>query len=165
MRWGSKFGRVPFLKDYASYVGDEMISDPSDFSRSLILSIDILPVPTDEAVKEVQSQILGIETDITRWQQRQNSKNTFTANVPYELEQLRNETREFLDDLTVRDQRMMFAVVRTGACGRYAGSGWTPTPRKPPAFHWPGTLMPVCGAAVSAGGWIEYGACPMVCAG
>ena len=108
---GSKFGRVLFLKDYASYVGDEMISDLSDFSRSLILSIDILPVPTDEAVKEVQSQILGIETDITRWQQRQNSKNNFTANVPYELEQLRNETREFLDDLTVRDQRMMFAVV------------------------------------------------------
>lgn len=94
-----------------STVGDEMISDLSDFSRSLILSIDILPVPTDEAVKEVQSQILGIETDITRWQQRQNSKNNFTANVPYELEQLRNETREFLDDLTVRDQRMMFAVV------------------------------------------------------
>ena len=107
---GSKFGRVLFLKDYASYVGDEMISDLSDFSRSLMLSIDILPVPTDEAVKEVQSQILGIETDITRWQQRQNSKNNFTANVPYELEQLRNETKEFLDDLTVRDQRMMFAA-------------------------------------------------------
>lgn len=54
-----------------------MISDLSDFSRSLILSIDILPVPTDEAVKEVQSQILGIETDITRWQQRQNQQEQF----------------------------------------------------------------------------------------
>lgn len=54
---------------------------------------------------------MGIETDITRWQQRQNAKNNFTATVPYELEQLRMETKEFLDDLTTRDQRMMFAVV------------------------------------------------------
>jgi len=108
---GSKFGRVLFLKDYASYIKDEMISNLSDFSRNLMLSIDILPIPTEEAVKEIQSQILGVESDIARWQQRQNSRNHFTATVPYELEQLRTETKEFLDDLTVRDQRMMFAVV------------------------------------------------------
>lgn len=108
---GDKVGRVLFLKDYASYIKDEMISDLSDFSRNLMLSIDILPIPTDEAVREIQSRILGIETDITRWQQRQNDKNNFTATVPYELEQLRGETKEFLSDLTERDQRMMFAVV------------------------------------------------------
>lgn len=108
---GGKFGRVLFLSEFASYISDQMISDLSDFARSLVLSIDILPVPTDEAVKEVQQRILGVESDITRWQQRQNAKNNFTATVPYELEQLRAEAKEFLDDLTVRDQRMMFAVV------------------------------------------------------
>ena len=108
---GDKVGRVLFLKDYASYIKDEMIADLSDFPRNLILSIDILPIPTDEAVREVQSRILGIETDITRWQQRQNDKNNFTASIPYELEQLRGETKEFLSDLTERDQRMIFAVV------------------------------------------------------
>ena len=108
---GDKVGRVLFLKDYASYIEDDMISDLSDFPRSLMLSIDILPIPTDEAVREIQSRILGVETDITRWQQRQNDKNNFTATVPYELEQLRAETKEFLSDLTERDQRMIFAVV------------------------------------------------------
>ena len=108
---GDKFGRVLFLKDFGSYLRDDMIADLSAISRSLVLSIDILPIPTDEAVREVQSRILGIETDITRWQQRQNDKNNFSASVPYELEQLRAEAKEYLDDLTVRDQRMMFAVV------------------------------------------------------
>ena len=108
---GDKVGRVLFLKDYASYIKDEMIADLSDFPRNLMLSIDILPIPTDDAVREVQSRILGIETDITRWQQRQNDKNNFTASIPYELEQLRGETKEFLSDLTERDQRMIFAVV------------------------------------------------------
>ena len=76
-----------------------------------MLSIDILPIPTDEAVKEVQSRILGVESDITRWQQKQNSSNNFTAAVPYELDQLRAENKEFLDDLSTRDQRMIFANV------------------------------------------------------
>lgn len=60
-----------------------------------MLSIDILPIPTDEAIREVQSRILGIEADIARWQQRQNSRNNFTASVPYELEQLRRKRRSF----------------------------------------------------------------------
>ena len=34
--------------------------------------------------------------------------------MPYELEQLRGETKEFLADLTERDQRMIFAVVTLG---------------------------------------------------
>ena len=52
-------GRVLFLKDFASYIKDSMIADLSDFSRNLMLSIDILPIPTDEAVKEIQGRILG----------------------------------------------------------------------------------------------------------
>ena len=106
-----KVGRVLFLRDYASYLKDELISKLSDFSRSLMLSIDILPIPTEEAVKEMQSRILGIESDITRWQQKQNSSNNFMAAIPYDLEQLRSESKEFLDALSTRDQRMMFANV------------------------------------------------------
>ncbi len=108
---GGKVGRVLFLKDLASFLKDDMIAELSDFSRNLMLSIDILPIPTDEAVKEIQGRILAVETDVTRWQQKQNSNNNFSAVVPYELEQMRNESKEFLDDLTARDQRMMFAVV------------------------------------------------------
>ena len=37
--------------------------------------------------------------------------NNFSANIPYELDQMRKEIKEFLDDLTTRDQRMMFVTV------------------------------------------------------
>ena len=108
---GGKVGRVLFMRDYSSYIKDDMITSLADFPRPLVLSIDLLPVPTDEAVRDVQSQIMGIESDITRWQQRQNARNNFTAVVPYELEQQRAETKEFLDDLSTRDQRMVYANV------------------------------------------------------
>ena len=62
-------------------------------------------------VREMQNRLLGVETNVTNWQRRQNNNNNFSAVVPYDLEQQRKETREMLDDLTTRDQRMMFAVV------------------------------------------------------
>lgn len=108
---GDKFGRVLFLKDFASFIKDSMVSEITDFSRNLMFSIDILPIPTDDAVKEVQKKILAVETDITRWQQKQNMNNNFSANIPYEMEQMRKELKEFLDDLTTRDQRMMSALI------------------------------------------------------
>ena len=108
---GEKYGRVLFLKDYASYIKDSMVSELTDLNRNMMLSIDIIPIPTDEAVREVENRLLGVETNITNWQRRQNQSNNFSAVVPYDMELQRKESKEFLDDLTTRDQRMMFAVI------------------------------------------------------
>lgn len=110
-RMGNKFGRVIFLREFASYIKDSMVSELCDLNRNMLLSIDIIPIPTDEAVREVESRLLGVETNITNWQRRQNQSNNFSAVVPYDMEQQRKESKEFLDDLTTRDQRMMFAVL------------------------------------------------------
>lgn len=108
---GNKFGRVLFLKDYASYIKDSMISELVDMYQNMMLSIDIIPIPTDEAVREIENRLLGVETNITNWQRRQNANNNFSAVIPYDMEQQRKESKEFLDDLTTRDQRMLFANV------------------------------------------------------
>lgn len=110
-RMGSKFGRVIFLREFASYIKDSMVSELCDLNRNMMLSLDIIPIPTDEAVREVENRLLGVETNITNWQRRQNQNNNFSAVVPYDMEQQRKESKEFLDDLTTRDQRMMFAVL------------------------------------------------------
>ena len=108
---GDKVGRVLFLRDFGAYGLDDMVAELSAVPRDLVLSIDLLPVPTAEAAKDIQSRILGVETDIARWQQRQNSRSNFTATIPYELELQRAETKEYLDDLTTRDQRMILVNV------------------------------------------------------
>ena len=111
LKLGEKYCRVLFLKDYASYIKDSMVTELTDFNRNMMLSIDVVPVPTDEAVREVENRLLGVDTNITNWQRRQNANNNFSAVVPYDMELQRKETKEFLDDLTTRDQRMMFAVI------------------------------------------------------
>ena len=108
---GGKYARVIYLKDYAAFISDQFVNKLTDQSRSMMLSIDIVPVATDEAVREVERKMLGVETNITNWQRRQNANNNFSAMVPYDMEQQRRETKEYMNDLTGRDQRMMLAVL------------------------------------------------------
>ncbi len=106
-----RFGRVLYLQDYASYIKDSFISELCDLDRSMMLSIDILPVPTDEAARQMQNTLLGVETNIANWQRKQNAANNWSATIPYDMELQRKETKEMLDDLTTRDQRMMLGLV------------------------------------------------------
>ena len=110
-RIGDRYGRVVFLREYAAYIKDSMVAELCELNRNMMLSVDVVPVPTDEAVREVENRLLGVETNITNWQRKQNQNNNFSAVIPYDLEQQRKESKEFLDDLTTRDQRMMFAVL------------------------------------------------------
>ena len=110
-RLGDRYGRVIFLREYAAYIKDSMVAELCELNRNMMLSVDVVPVPTDEAVREVENRLLGVETNITNWQRKQNQNNNFSAVIPYDLEQQRKESKEFLDDLTTRDQRMMFAVL------------------------------------------------------
>lgn len=45
------------------------------------------------------------------WQRKQNAANNWSATIPYDMELQRKETKEMLDDLTIRDQLMMFGLV------------------------------------------------------
>ena len=111
VKLGDKYARVLFMKDYAAYIKDSMVSELTELNRNLMLSIDVMPIPTDEAVREVENRLLGVETNITNWQRKQNQNNNFSAVVPYDMELQRKESKEFLDDLTTRDQRMMCATI------------------------------------------------------
>ena len=111
LKIGERFCRVLYLKDYASYIKDSLVTELTDMGKNMMLSIDIVPIPTDEAVREVENRLLGVETNITNWQRKQNANNNFSAVVPYDMELQRKEAKEFLDDLTTRDQRMMLGII------------------------------------------------------
>lgn len=40
---GTRFGRVLFLREYASYIKDNMIAELTDINRNLMMSIDVIP--------------------------------------------------------------------------------------------------------------------------
>lgn len=107
----NRYGRVLYLSNYANYIKDSFVSELCSLNKNMIYSMDLISVPTDEAVKEVERKLLGVETNITNWQRRQNANNNFSAVIPYDMEVQRKESKEYLNDLTARDQKMMFACI------------------------------------------------------
>lgn len=108
---GDQYARVLFCQTYPSFLLDRTVRELASLPANLVLSIDLIPVSTDEAVGEAEKKLLGAETNITNWQRKQNQNNNFSAVVPYDMEEQRNEMREMLSDLCTRDQRLLFAVV------------------------------------------------------
>lgn len=58
-RIGDRYGRVIFLREYAAYIKDSMVAELCELNRNMMLSVDVVPVPTDEAVREVETACLG----------------------------------------------------------------------------------------------------------
>ena len=108
---GDKYCRTFYMREFASFIKDSMVTEFMDLPKNMMLSIDMLPIPTDEAVKIINKLILGTETDKARFTRKQTNNGNFTADIPYDLEQRSKELHEFMDDLTSRDQRMLFATV------------------------------------------------------
>ena len=84
-----------FLREYAAYIKDSMVAELCELNRNMMLSVDIIPVPTDEAVREVENRLLGVETNITNWQRKQNQNNNFSAVIPYDLNSSEKKARNF----------------------------------------------------------------------
>ena len=110
LKIGERYARAFFLKDLAAFIKDDIVDELASLCRTMMLSIDISPVSTEEAFREIERRMLGVEKNIADWQRRQNKSNNFAAQIPYDLEQQRKETKEFMDDLSNRDQRMMLAT-------------------------------------------------------
>ena len=64
-RMGQRFGRCLFIKDVAAYLKDTLVAELTSLNQNMILSIDILPVPMAEAIREAENRLLGVSTNIT----------------------------------------------------------------------------------------------------
>lgn len=106
-----KYGRVLYLSNYPRFIKDSIVSELCNLNKNMMYSMDLISIPIDEAVKEIERKLLGVNTNITNWQRRQNANNNFSAVIPYDMEMQREECKEFLDDLTIRDQRMMLCNI------------------------------------------------------
>lgn len=110
-RMGDKYGRVIFLRDYASGISDRFISKLTSINKNLMLSIDVEPVPAHKASNQVEKVLLGINTEITNWKRKQSSNGNYGADVPYDMTSRKEKAEDLLHDINDRDQRMFLCVL------------------------------------------------------
>ena len=69
-KFDERYGRVLYLSNYSRFIKDSFISELCDLNKNLMYSMDIISIPTDEAVKEMENKLLGVNTNITNWQSK-----------------------------------------------------------------------------------------------
>ena len=108
---GDRYARVIFLKNYANYIKDSMITELTELNKNIMLSIDCMPMNVDTAIKKVQNIQMDVESLVNHWNEKQNRNNNFLSVLPTDLEHQRKETKEFLEDLQLRDQKMFYGII------------------------------------------------------
>ncbi len=108
---GDKYARVLYLRELPTFMNDQIISELTDFSFNMMLSIHIKPIDQGKALKIINNQIRGMETDKIKYQKRSTKSGYFDAFIPMELKYASEEAQELLDDLMNRNQKMFFVNV------------------------------------------------------
>lgn len=110
MKINDKYCRVVFLRNYGTFVSDDTIAELTSINRNLMLSVDFLPTPTDEATKEVDKVLLGIQTEKANYNRKQVQNQNYGA-TNYDLEQREAEILEVKNDVRNRDQRLYSTLI------------------------------------------------------
>ncbi len=108
---GAVYGRALVLHSYPTYLKDSIVNDLCELNSPLIWSMDIIPVPTDEAVREAENRAANVEQNIAKYYQKQYNNKNYSAEPTYDMRQQREQAQEYLTDLTERDQHLMYVVV------------------------------------------------------
>ncbi|MGN0005632.1 MAG: VirB4-like conjugal transfer ATPase, CD1110 family [Candidatus Gastranaerophilaceae bacterium] len=108
---GEKFGRTIYLKDYAAYISDKIVMDLTDMPKNMMYSMSLVPVATDVAIRMLETIKLGLEKNLTDWQNNQNKNNNFSAQPPAQIIDPIKDITELISDIKTRDQHIMFANV------------------------------------------------------
>lgn len=106
-----QYGRVFYIHEFPAFLNDTLLVQLSNIQNPMMVSMDIVPIPTVEAMKQLRNINTGIETNIAEYTRRQNKQNNFNASIPPDLEEARNNTREMIADISGQNQRLFFSQI------------------------------------------------------
>ena len=107
----NKVGRVLFLREYPTAIGDDFLKKLSDLARNMVISLDLQPLSKEAALKKTDRVHLAVETDITRFRSRQNKNQNYLAEVPLELSRREENVSRVLSALAGGEQKMFLCTL------------------------------------------------------
>ena len=110
-KFGKTYGRSIFLRNYASFIKDDIVTKICSISRPSCFSIDLVAIPTDESIQSANKIKMRVEGNKAKYLRKAAERGIYGATITYDMQQQLNEADEYLNDLTERDQRMFVANI------------------------------------------------------
>ena len=108
---GMKYVRVLAMTEYATWVFPETLMALADLDMEMILSVNFVPVPMDEAVKFHMRKLDSVEANSMQFQHRQLQRMHIAMPEPLHFQKERKGLTDNLNDITSRDQGMVLATI------------------------------------------------------
>lgn len=106
-----KFGRALYIWDYPNNLNVNTINKIVSETVNTYMSIDIIPVPQNVAIKFVENKYMGIEAAIIKQQETRNRNRNYSSDISYNKRLEKMEIEEELNDLYSGDQKVFLASV------------------------------------------------------
>ncbi|WP_304583826.1 VirB4-like conjugal transfer ATPase, CD1110 family [Acutalibacter muris] len=108
---GSRYVRVLAMTEYASWIHDDTVEELINLDTEMILSVNFLPVPTEEAVKYYTKKLDSLEANSMRFQQKQLQRMQVASPEPYNFRKDRDAITDSLNDIIQKDLGMVVSTV------------------------------------------------------
>lgn len=103
---GEKYARAIFVRDLPTFINDMFLSELTDFSLNMLLTINVRPIEPHIALKMVKRQITGMEANKIDYQKRSLRGGYLEAFIPYELRNSLEEAQTLLDEIVNKNQKL-----------------------------------------------------------
>lgn len=108
---GDKYARTLFLDNLPTFLSTEILTDLSDASCNLIVSVHFESLRQDKSIKLVRNQLVNINSNVVDAQKRATKGGYSVDLISPALLKAQNEANRLMQDLTKRNQKLFLASV------------------------------------------------------
>lgn len=104
--YNDKYARMVCLKQLPSSLTDEILKDICETSLPIVTTVNVSPVPPEEAIKLVKRQLTSMKQEQVDKQSKASKRGVFIDVISEDKKLSMEEAKTLFDNLTSKDQKM-----------------------------------------------------------
>ena len=105
---GDTYGRAMYLENVPNFLSTEFISDISDISSNMLISIHHIPIETSKAMRMIKDHMMDVNAQIANNQKRSIQQGVTYDLISPDLMLSQKQTRDLIDDVIGNDQKLYY---------------------------------------------------------
>lgn len=115
--FGDTYGKVLYLESFPNWLSSEFLADISDILCNMLIGIHYQPIEQAKAMKTIHNMMLNIDGQIAKHQKDAAQGGYSIDLIPPALAKQQKYTRDLIDDMVARDQKMFFVTLAVTVFG------------------------------------------------
>jgi len=108
---GNKYAKAMYINQLPAYLSDRFIADLTDNNFDMTLTINVKPLPSEEALTMIRHKLTGMEANKIEAQKKALRSGYDASMISHDLQHSLEEANDLLDDVVNKNQKMFLVNV------------------------------------------------------